>query len=73
MVQRSVQSQQPYDIAIVDFQMPPGWDGIETIAKIWKTDPDLQIVLCSAHLGQSREEVVQKLGRSEGLSSCLSR
>ena len=27
--------------------MPPGWDGIETISRIWKDFPDLQIVICT--------------------------
>jgi CheY-like chemotaxis protein len=68
MVQRSTMGGPPYDLAFVDLRMPPGWDGIETIASIWEVDPHLQIVLCAAYLGQTRDEVITKLGRSEGLA-----
>ena len=39
----------PYSVAFVDVRMPPGWDGVETITRIWKESPDLQIVICSAY------------------------
>jgi len=68
MVQRALMEGRPYDLAIVDFRMPPGWDGIETIAKIWEVDPQLQMVLCAAYLGQSPDEVRMTLGRSNGLA-----
>ena len=38
----------PYAVAFVDVRMPPGWDGIETISRIWKEFPDLQMVVCTA-------------------------
>ena len=31
----------PYALAFVDVRMPPGWDGIETIDRLWQTDPNL--------------------------------
>src|SRR5437016_12197931 len=40
---------QPYAAAFVDMRMPPGWDGIRTIQEIWKKDPDIQIVICTAY------------------------
>ncbi len=40
----------PYAVAFVDVRMPPGWDGIETITRIWAEFPDLQIVICTAFL-----------------------
>src|SRR5689334_3301524 len=39
----------PYAVAFVDVRMPPGWDGIETISRIWKKVPDLQTVICTAY------------------------
>ena len=39
----------PYAMAFVDMRMPPGWDGLETIEHLWATDPDVQVVICSAH------------------------
>jgi DNA-binding NtrC family response regulator len=48
-VQESVKSSRPYAMAFIDVRMPPGWDGIETTAKIWEIDPELQVVICTAY------------------------
>lgn len=56
-----------YALAFVDIRMPPGWNGIETIKKIWKLDPDVQIVICTAYSDYSWEETVQQLGQKENL------
>ena len=29
----------PYHLAFVDMRMPPGWDGVQTIQKLWEADP----------------------------------
>src|SRR3954469_18050165 len=42
LVKRSLAEDRPYAVAFVDVRMPPGWDGIETIARIWEIYPDLQ-------------------------------
>ena len=47
----------------VDMRMPPGWDGIETTAKLWEVYPDLQVVICTAHSDYSWEDMVAKLER----------
>lgn len=39
----------PYALAFVDVRMPPGWDGIETVNQLWKVDPGIQIVICTAY------------------------
>lgn len=39
----------PFALAFVDVRMPPGWDGIETIERLWAIDPDLHVVLCTAY------------------------
>jgi CheY-like chemotaxis protein len=67
MVQRAMIEGRPYELAFVDLRMPPGLDGFETITKIWEVDPQLQIVLCAAYLGCTRDEVIARLGRSDGL------
>lgn len=66
-VQRALAEGRPYDLAFVDLRMPPGWDGFETISRIWETDPRLSVVLCAAYLGHTRAEVRMILGRAEGL------
>jgi diguanylate cyclase (GGDEF)-like protein/PAS domain S-box-containing protein len=57
----------PYAMAFVDVRMPPGWDGIETTAQIWRRDPDIQIVICTAFSDYSWSEMLAKLGRSDRL------
>ncbi len=56
-----------FALAFVDIRMPPGWDGIETIRKIWAIDPNIQMVICSAYSDYSWAEIVHELGVSDRL------
>jgi two-component system sensor histidine kinase/response regulator len=67
LIEKSLQENHPYALAFVDVQMPPGWDGIETTAKIWQQYPDLQVVICTAYSDYSWEEMLKKLGYSDRL------
>lgn len=67
MVQRALAEQRPYAMAFVDVRMPPGWDGVETIARLWEVDPDLQCVICTAYADYSWEQMISKVGRSDRL------
>jgi len=55
----------PYAMAFVDMRMPPGWDGVETIARIWKIDPDLQVVICTANSDYTLDDMIARLGRTD--------
>ncbi len=55
----------PYALAFVDMRMPPGWDGLETIERLWEQDPGVQIVICSAHSDYDWVDVVERLGSSD--------
>lgn len=66
-VQQAVKMGCPYALAFVDVRMPPGWDGIETTAKIWEVDPDLQVVICTAFSDCSWDEMIAKVGQSDRL------
>jgi PAS domain S-box-containing protein len=66
-VQKRVAEGYPYALAFVDVRMPPGWDGIETITKLWKVDPYLQIVICTAYSDYSWNDIQTKLGHSDNL------
>src|SRR5580700_10987599 len=48
-VQKALDEGKPYAMAFIDVRMPPGWDGIETTARLWAIDPDLQVVICTAY------------------------
>ncbi len=65
MVEAAVAKGERYAMAFVDVRMPPGWDGIETVARIWQVDPDLQIVICTAYSDYSWEEMIEKIGNSD--------
>jgi diguanylate cyclase (GGDEF)-like protein len=54
-------------MAFVDMRMPPGWDGLETIEHLWAADPDVQVVICSAHTDYDWSEVVDRLQHSDKL------
>ncbi len=66
-VRESIKTKNPYSVAFVDMRMPPGWDGFETIEHIWKEDPFLQMVICSAYSDYSLEEMAEKLGGTDRL------
>ncbi|MBN2021839.1 MAG: response regulator [Pirellulales bacterium] len=57
----------PYAVAFVDMRMPPGWNGIETIARLWEECPELQVVICTAYSDYSWEETIERLGQTDRL------
>jgi len=67
LVEKALAEGRPYSLAFVDVRMPPGWDGIETIQRIWKFYPDLQVVICTAYSDHSWDEIIRQLGKSENL------
>ncbi len=67
MVKKALEEGRPYAMAFVDVRMPPGWDGVETIARIWEVNPELQIVVCTAYSDYSWEEMRSKVGQPDGL------
>lgn len=66
-VSEAMAAERPYAMAFVDMRMPPGWDGVETIQEIWRADPRLQIVICTAHSDYSWDEVLGQLGVEDRL------
>ncbi|MGB8166015.1 MAG: response regulator [Chthoniobacteraceae bacterium] len=67
MVEAALAEGRPYATAFVDVRMPPGWDGVETIQHLWKADPELQVVICTAYSDFSWEEITGKLGATDKL------
>ena len=57
----------PYTLIFMDVRMPPGWDGIETIDRIWKRFPDIEMVICTAYSDYSWEKILTKLGTTDRL------
>jgi diguanylate cyclase len=67
LTRRAFEAGQPFAVAFVDMRMPPGWDGLETIQHLWAVDPDVQVVVCSAHSDYDWNDFVQQLGPSDKL------
>lgn len=60
-VEAALAGGRPYAMAFVDMRMPPGWDGVETIERLWQADPHLQVVICTAYSDHPWEEVLERL------------
>ncbi|MEP7311115.1 MAG: EAL domain-containing protein [Pseudomonadota bacterium] len=67
MAAAAAHSGTPFAMAFVDMRMPPGWDGLKTIEQLWKVDPNIQVVICSAHSDYEWTDVVERLNRSDKL------
>jgi PAS domain S-box-containing protein len=66
-VQEAEEAGRPFALAFVDVRMPPGWDGVETISRIWQKHPQLQVVICTAYSDYSWEEMIRRIGKSDSL------
>lgn len=55
------------DVAIVDMRMPPGWDGIETVQRLWAVEPTLHVIICSAYADYTWQDMSRQLGTSDQL------
>lgn len=67
MVQAATTQGRPYALAFIDMRMPPGWDGVETIEHLWRADPALQVVICTAYTDYAWEDVLHRLDAHEKL------
>ena len=67
LVQTALKEGRPYAVAFVDMRMPTGWDGLVTIERLWKEDPRLQVVICTAYSDQPWDEIRARIGRNDNL------
>jgi signal transduction histidine kinase len=65
LVQMARRDGRPYAVAFVDMRMPPGWDGLETVERLWEADGRLQVVICTAYSDHSWAEIAARLGTSD--------
>jgi len=65
LVREARQAGRPYALAFVDRRLSPGWDGIETTARLWEVDPELRVVICTASPIYSWDEITERLGPAE--------
>ena len=67
LVRTALRRNERFAMCFMDVRMPPGWDGIETTQELWKVDPDLQIVICSAYNDYAWDDLIRVLGHSDRL------
>jgi len=67
LAQRARNEGRPYAVAFIDMRMPLGWDGLETIERLWKEDAGVQVVICTAYSDQPWEEITNRIGRNDKL------
>ena len=61
MVRAGRESKRPFAMAYVDVRMPPGVDGIETVRRIRKFEPDMEIVIMTAYSDRTLPEIVDDM------------
>lgn len=67
MAERAQEKGKPYALIFMDVRMPPGWDGILTVERIWKKLPLTEMVIVTAYSDYSWDEMVTKLGINDKL------
>lgn len=69
-IQRDMEARlegRPYALIFMDVRMPPGEDGIKTSLRIWRQDPDVEIVLVTAYSDYSWNDMVAHFGQTDKL------
>ena len=67
LVKKALAEDDPYVLAFVDVRMPPGWDGVETLERLWEVSPELQAVICTAYSDYSWEDLTKRLAQTDNL------
>lgn len=67
MIEKAELEGDGYSLVFMDVRMPPGLDGIKTIAKIWEQYPSMEIVICTAYSDYSWVDIIDILGPSDHL------
>ena len=57
-MKKATEQGRAYAVAFVDMRMPPGWDGVQTIGHLWRSDPRLQVVICTAYADGSWDDIL---------------
>jgi signal transduction histidine kinase len=67
LIERAQREGRRFAMAFVDVRMPPGIDGLQTIQRLWKSDPEMEVVICTAFSDYSFEQIIQALGTTDRL------
>lgn len=64
LVKQALAEGRPYMLAFLDDDMPPGWNGVETLRELRRVDPHLPVVFFSAYFDYSWDEITAEFGVS---------
>ncbi|WP_305857233.1 EAL domain-containing protein [Balneatrix alpica] len=67
LAEQALQEQHPIQVAFIDMRMPNGWNGLKTASELWRLDPCIQLVICTAYADYSWQEITNTLGVSDRL------
>ncbi len=67
LVQAANEQGKPFAVAFVDVRMPPGWDGVETLAAIAAIDSQIQFVAMTAFSDRDRRQMIDAVGDASRL------
>jgi CheY-like chemotaxis protein len=57
----ALESDRPFDVAILDVRMPPGINGLEAGQRLRELDPDIPVVFVTGYSDVPKEELERKL------------
>lgn len=63
VLKSDLQNERRFAGAIVDVKMPGRFDGLEFIQEAWKLDPDLLVVVATAHHDRTVDEISEMFGK----------
>jgi CheY-like chemotaxis protein len=66
-VQEALAAGRPYELVFLDYRMPPGWNGFETLRRLLQVVPSMPVVLCSAYSDYSWEEISREFMQAHTL------
>lgn len=64
---REAAKTRPYAVIFMDVRMPPGWNGVETILRIWKEFPHTEMIICTAYSDYTWEGIISTIGLTDRL------
>jgi len=66
-VQQAACEGRPYAVVFVEAEPPSGWNGVETIERLWEVDPGLHLVVCTGDSQATAAALLDRVGESDHL------
>ena len=61
LIKAAMEANRPFAVAFIDIRMPPGIDGIETVRRIRRFEKNLEIVIMTAYMDKSLQEIITNM------------